>query len=329
MKAIVCTKYGSADVLQLQEVEEPIPTDNEVLIKVLAATVNIGDCRVRAFDVPLPFWLTYRIQLGLRRPKQPILGSVLAGDIEAVGKDVKRFGKGDQVFGLDISGFGAHAEYVCRPEEGALAKKPANMTYEEAAAVPHGASTALHFLREKGNIQSGQRVLINGASGAVGTWAVQLAKYFGAKVTGVCSTTNLEMVETLGADEVVDYTREDFTKNGQTYDIIFDAVGKSSFSRCKSSLEESGIYLATDPTVAVVLSMLWTMRMGSKKAIWSLGPERAEDLVYLTELIEAGKMKAAIDRRYSLEQVAEAHRYVEKGHAKGNVVITVGHNGQT
>jgi NADPH:quinone reductase-like Zn-dependent oxidoreductase len=324
MRAIVCTEYGSPDVLQLQEVEKPVPKDNEVLIKVFAATVNIGDCRVRAFDVPLPFWLIYRMQLGVRRPKQRILGSVLAGDIEAVGKDVKRFREGDQVFGLDISGLGAHAEYVCRREEGALAPKPANMTYEEAAAVPHGALTALHFLREKGNVQSGQRVLVNGASGAVGTWAVQLAKHFGAKVTGVCSTTNLEMVKSLGADEVVDYTKEDFTKSGQTYDVIFDVVAKSSFSRCKDSLEPSGIYLATDPTVAVVASMLWTSMIGSKKAIWSLGPERAEDLVFLTELIEAGKIKAAIDRRYPLEQVPEAHRYVEKGHAKGNVVITVG-----
>jgi NADPH:quinone reductase-like Zn-dependent oxidoreductase len=328
-KATVCTPYGSPDVLQLQEAEIPTPNDNEVLTKVSAATVNIGDCRVRAFDVALPFWLTYRLQVGVRRPKQPILGSVHAGDIEAVGKDVKGFGKRAQVCRVDIHGVGAHAEYIYRPEEGALARKPANVTYEEAAAVPHGALTALHFLREKANVQSGQRVPINGASGAVGTWAVQLAKHFGAEVTGVCRTTNCEMAKSLGADEVVDYTSEDFTKRGQTYDVIFDAVGKSSFSRCKNSLEEGGIYLATDPTVAVVANMLWTSRIGSNKVIWSLGPQRAEDLDYLTELIEAGKIKAVIDRRYPLEQVAEAHRYVEKGHSKGNVVITVGHDSQT
>ncbi|MFC2023178.1 NAD(P)-dependent alcohol dehydrogenase [Chloroflexota bacterium] len=336
MKAIVCTGYGSADVLQLQEVEKPRPADNEVLIKVFAATVNIGECRVRSFDVPLPFWLVYRMQLGLMRPKKPILGSVLAGEIEAVGRDVTRFSGGDQVFGIAITGFGAHAEYVCRPEDGALAMKPANMSYEEAAAVPHGAVTALHFLRDKANIQSGHRVLVNGASGAVGTFAVQLVKYFGAEVTGVCSTTNLEMVRSLGADRVVDYTREDFAKTGGTYDIIFDAVSKSSFSRCKSSLAEGGVYLATDPTVGVVTSMLWTSLVGSlpgrqtgKKAIWALGAERAEDLDFLRELIEAGKLRSVIDRRYPLEQVAEAHRYVGKGHTKGNVVISVGQSSDT
>jgi len=326
MKAVVCTAYGPPEVLQLQEVENPVPKDEEVLIKVFAATVNIGDCRVRAFDVPLPFWLTYRIQLGIQRPKKPILGTAVAGEIEAVGKDVKQFGIGDQVYGLDIDALGAHAEYMCRSEKGALATKPANMTYEEAVAVPHGALTALHFLREKGKIQAGQRVLINGASGAVGTWAVQLAKYFGAEVTGVCSTANLEMVKSLGAGEVIDYTKDDFTKSGQTYDIIFDAVGKSSFSRCKGSLAEGGIYLGTDPTASLVFYMLWTSMIGTKKATWSLGPERAEDLVFLNGLIEAGEIRPVIDRVYPLEQVPEAHSYVEKGHAKGNVVITVAHD---
>jgi NADPH:quinone reductase-like Zn-dependent oxidoreductase len=329
MKAIVCTKYGPPEVLQLQEVEKPTPEDNEVLIKIFAATVNIGDCRVRSWTVPLVFWIPYRLQMGLRRPKKSILGSPLAGEVEAVGKDVTRFQKGDQVFGLDTAGIRAHAQYVCRPEGGALAIKPANMTYEEAAAVPHGAMTALFFLRDKGNVQSGQRVLINGASGAVGTWAVQLAKYFGAEVTGVCSTTNLEMVKSLGADNVIDYTTQDFTETGETYDIIFDAVSKSSFSRCKNSLEQGGIYLATDPNVAAVFSMLWTSVIGSKKAMWGLGPERAENLDYLRELIEAEKIKPVIDRRYPLEQVVDAHRYVEKGHAKGNVVITVAHSGKT
>jgi NADPH:quinone reductase-like Zn-dependent oxidoreductase len=330
LKAIVYTEYGPPDALQLKEVEKPTPEPNQVLIKVFATTVNIGDCRVRSFDVPPVFWIAYRISVGLTGPKQPILGAVLAGEIEAVGKDVKRFRKGDQVYGMDIDGRGYHAEYACRPEEGAaLAKKPANMTYEEAAAVPHGALTALFFLREKGNIQSGQKVLINGASGAVGSSAVQLAKYFGAKVTGVCSTTNLELVKSLGADKVIDYTTEDFTESGESYDIIFDAVGKSSFSRCRNSLVQGGIYLATDPTLSVILSMLWTSVIGSKKAIWALGPERAQDLEYLTELIEAEKLKAVIDRCYPLEQTAEAHKYVEKGHTKGNVVIAVQHNGQT
>ncbi|MGD2207772.1 MAG: NAD(P)-dependent alcohol dehydrogenase [Anaerolineae bacterium] len=323
MKAMVCTAYGSADVLQLQEVEKPTPENDQVLIKVFASTVNIGDCRVRSFDVPLPFWLPYRMQLGLTRLKQPILGAVVAGEIEAVGRDVKRFREGDQVYGMDIDGRGAHAQYMCRSEEGALAKKPANMTYEEAAAVPHGTLTALTFLREKGKVQSGQRVLINGASGAVGTAAVQLAKCSGAEVTGVCGTTNVELVKSLGADEVIDYHTEDLTRSGQTYDIIFDAVGKSSFSRCRDSLAPGGIYLATDPRLTVLLSMLWTSLVGSKKAIWALGPERAQDLGYLTELIEAGEIKAVIDRSYPLEQIAEAHSYVEKGHTRGNVVITV------
>ena len=326
MKAIVCTKYGPPEVLQLQEVGKPTPEDNEVLIKILAATVNIGDCRTRSWTVPLVFWIPYRFMVGLRKPKRSILGSPLAGVVEAVGKDVTRFQKGDQVFGLDISGIRAHAEYVCRPEDGALAIKPANMTFEDAAAVPHGATTALSFLRDKGNIQNGQKVLINGASGAVGSFAVQIAKHFGAEVTGVCSGRNLELVKSLGADKVIDYTKQDFTKSGETYDIIFDAVSKSSFARCKNSLEEGGVYLATDPSVGVVLPMLWTSVVGDKKAMWTLAAERAEDLDFLRGLIEAGELRSVIDRQYPLEQVAEAHRYVEKGHTRGNVVINVEHD---
>jgi NADPH:quinone reductase-like Zn-dependent oxidoreductase len=325
MKAIIYTKYGPPDVLQLKEVEKPAPKDNEVLIRVYATTVTAADYRIRSFKVSMGFWLPARIAFGLLRPKRTILGAELAGDIEAVGKDVKLFKKGDQVFGYDGSGFGAYAEYVCRPEGGALAIKPTNMTYEEAAAVPHGALAALFFLREKGNIQNGQKVLIYGASGAVGTAAVQIARYFGAEVTGVCSTTNLELVRSLGADKVVDYTKEDFTKNDETYDIIFDTVGKTSFSRCKSLLNRSGFYLLTVFDFPQLVQMLWTSMVGSKKVICAVGTERADDLIFLKDLVEAGKIISVIDRRYPFEQTAEAHAYAEKGHKKGNVIITLDH----
>ncbi len=326
MKAIVCTAYGPPDVLQLREMEKPAPKDNEVLIQVFAATVNIGDCRVRSWTVPPLFWIPYRLTVGLAKPKQPVLGAVPAGEVVAVGKDVKRFTVGDRVYGMDIDGRGAHAQYACWPEDQALAIMPSNLTYEEAAAVPHGAMTALFFLKEKANVQSGQKVLINGASGAVGTFAVQLAKYLGAEVTGVCSTANLDLVRSLGADRVIDYTKEDFTATGETYDIIHDAVAKSSFWRCRDSLAPRGIYLAPDPSATTIFSVIWTSVAGSKKAMWGIGPERARDLEQVTGLIEAGALRPVIDRVYPLEQVPEAHSYVEKGHAKGNVVITVDHD---
>jgi NADPH:quinone reductase-like Zn-dependent oxidoreductase len=322
MKAIVCTKYGPPEVLQLKEVEKPIPKDNEVLVKIHATTVTIGDCRMRSAAFPAGLWLLMRIGFGFRGPRKKILGHELAGEIEATGKGVKLFKEGDQVFASTGYGTGAHAEYICLPEEGLLAIRPANLTYEEAAAGPSAALSALCYVR-KGRIQSGQEVLINGASGALGTAAVQLARYLGAEVTGVCSTTNLELVKSLGADKVIDYTKEDFTKGGQAYDVILDAVGKSSFSRCRSSLKQRGVYLPSTPTPVHILQMLWTSMVGSKKVVIGVPKNRTEDLIFLKELIEAGKMKAVIDRSYPLEQIVEAHRYVDQGHKKGNVVITV------
>ncbi|HXV42241.1 MAG TPA: NAD(P)-dependent alcohol dehydrogenase [Anaerolineae bacterium] len=325
MKAIVYKKYGSPDVLELQEVAKPTPKDNEVLVKVAATTVTAGDSRMRSFTVPLSYWLPARIALGFRKPKRAILGMELAGEVEAVGKDVKQFKAGDQVFASTFEhGLGGYAEYKCLPEDGLLALRPANLACEEATTLPIGGRTALYFLREA-NIQRGQKVLIYGASGSVGTFAVQLAKYFGAEVTGVCSTTNLELVKSLGADKVIDYTQEDFTKNGETYDVIFDTVGKSSYSDCLRSLKKDGTYLQAVAAPGISLRMRWTSMTSSRKLVGGGPPPKSEDLVFLQELIEAGKIKPVIDRCYPLEQIVEAHRYVDKGHKKGNVVITVEH----
>ncbi len=332
MKAIVWTKYGPPDVLQLKEVEKPTPNDNEVLIRIHATTVTAGDCEIRSLRFSLFLRLIMRLGFGFRKPKRiTILGSELAGEIESVGKDVKLFRKGDQVFGNTGAGLGAYAEYVCLPEEGkagVVAIKPANMTYEEAAAVPVGGLEALHFLR-KGNIQSGQKVLINGAGGSIGTMAVQLAKSFEAKVTGVDSTRKLDMLRSIGADKVIDYTQEDFTKSGETYDVIFDVVGKASFSGCIRSLKKKGIYLLANPRLSLYIRRLWTLMTSSKKVISGLTSYKTENLIFLKELIEAGKIKSVIDRHYPLEQIAEAHRYVETGQKTGNVVITVDHNNKT
>ena len=336
MKAIVYTEYGPPDVLQLKEVEKPIPKDNEVLIRIVATSVCYGDIVARDFGnispqdfhMPLPFWLIGRIQSGFSKPKTTILGSEFAGEVESVGKDVKLFGSGDHVFGYLGQTMGADAEYVCMPEDGVLAIKPANMTNQEAAVIPMGAIMALYFLREKGNIQSGHKVLINGASGSIGSAGVQIAKQYGAEVTGVCSTPRLELVKSLGADEVIDYTKEDFTQNGETYDLIFDILGKSSFSRCKGSLNKNGRYLLVSFKMRDLFDMLWTSMFGSKRVICAIAPGSTEDLVSVKELIEAGKIRAAIDKSFPLEQTAEAHRYVEAGHKKGHIAVTVGHNGK-
>lgn len=321
MKAIIYTEFGPPDVLQLKEVEKPIPKENEVLIKNYAASVAVEDPDMRQSPG----------LNGLRTPKNPILGMYLAGEIETVGKNVKRFKVGDQVYGSTGLGNGAYAEYKCLPEKAALAIMPVNLNYQEAAAIPNGGLTALPFLRDQGNIQAGGEVLVNGASGAVGTAAVQLALYFGTKVTGVCSTSNIELVKSLGASQVIDYTREDFTRTSQTYDIIFDTVGKSSFSRCRDSLKQGGVYLTTVPTLEIIPHLLNPFSIRRKSAKFSatgLRPSRAQarDLASLTQIIEEGKFQAVIDKCYSLKDTAEAHRYVEKGHKKGNVVITVEHD---
>ena len=304
MKAVICTRYGPPEVLQIQEIARPTPKANEVLIKVLATTAHVGDTKIRKFDLPAWQWLPARIALGFTKPRNPVLGMELAGIIEAVGQGVTRFKPGDAVFALSGFSFGAYAEYKCMPEDGMLALKPSSMSFEEAAAVPGGGITALIVLR-KANIQPGQSVLIYGASGSVGTYAVQLARVFGAEVTGVCSGANLAMVQSLGAAQGIDYTQEDFSQRGETYDVVFDAVDKLSSSQAQSALKPTGTALNV------------RRDSGSDKDL------KPEDLGYLKDLIEAGKLKAVIDRCYPLEQIVEAHRYVDKGHKKGNVVITV------
>jgi NADPH:quinone reductase-like Zn-dependent oxidoreductase len=323
MKAIVYTKYGHPEVLQMKEVEKPIPKDNEILVKIKATTVTVADIRSRSFKVPPAFWLPARITLGLRQPKKATLGMELAGEVESVGKDVKLFKQGDQVFAASLLGFGAYAEYKCLSEDGPIAIKPNNITYEESAAIPIGARTALFFLR-KANIQIGQKVLVYGASGSVGTYAVQIAKYLGAEVTGVCSTTNIEMVKSLGADHVIDYTVEDFSNKGEIYDVIFEAVDKSSFSACMNSLKNKGTYINITVPIPNFQMLRTKMSSGKKLILSQNSPESPEALNFLKELVEAGKLKVVIDRSYTLEEIVEAHRYVEKGHKKGNVVITVG-----
>jgi len=333
MKAIVWTKYGPPDVLQLKEVEKPAPKDNEVLIRIVATTVTAGDCELRGLKFPIYLSLVMRLWRGFVKPRgTSILGTELAGEIEAAGRDVKLFKEGDQVFGSAGMSFGANAEYICLPEEpgemeGGVAIKPANMTYEEAATVPFGGRDALHFLR-KANIQSGEKILINGAGGSIGTFAVQLARYFGAEVTAVDSTEKLDMLRSIGADQVIDYTQEDFSEGGEIYDVIFDVVGVISFSRSNKVLKKNGTYLLANPMSQMVQG-LWTRMRSSKKVIMETSSGTIADLIFLRELVEAGKIRTVIDRSYPLEQIAEAHRYVEKGGKLGNVVITVEHNNKT
>jgi len=320
MRAIVYEKFGPPDVLQLRKVSKPEPKDNEVLIKNFATTVVKEE----------PDWRRTPGFNGFLKPRNPILGQEFAGKVESAGKSVTRFKPGEQVFGFVM--FGAYSEYLCVPEDGALTIMPNNMTYEEAASIPNGMLTALPFLRDKGHIQRGQSVLIYGSSGSVGTAAVQIAKYYGAEVTGVCSTANLELVKSLGADHVVDYTRDDFSENGKTYDIIFDTVGKRSFSDCKSSLTDDGIFLSTVPSPGMMLRALMSSTSGKRAGFLATGLRRAKDKVkdinFLRELIETGKIKAVIDKRFSLDQIADAHRYVETGRKRGNVVVVVRNDGE-
>jgi NADPH:quinone reductase-like Zn-dependent oxidoreductase len=331
MKAIVYKEYGLPEVLHVEEIAEPAPKDHEVLIKNHATTVNFGDLMARNFIAVSPhefnmlfvFWLLAKISFGLNRPRTNILGSEFAGQVEAIGSAVTRFKPGDPVFGYLGMSMGAYAEYFCVPEEGVMAIKPAQMSYEEAAVIPYGAIMAIHLLR-KANIRPGQKVLINGASGGIGSAAVQIAKHFGAEVSGVCGTPRLAFVKSLGADHVIDYTVEDFTQNGETYDLIFDILGKISYARCKDSLNPNGTLLYASFKMKQLVQMLWTSRSGSgKRVICSISPGSLEDLNSVKELMEARKIKAIIDRGYPMEQAAEAHRYVEQGHKKGNVVITM------
>ena len=317
MKAIICTKYGSPDVLQMQEVEKPSPKDNELLIKIHATSVTSGDARIRRAD---PFII--RLIFGFKKPRRSILGVVIAGQVESIGKNVTKFKVGDPVFGTTGMAFGTYAEYQCVPENATLALIPNNMSYEEAAAIPFGATASLHFLK-KGKIKKGKKVLVYGASGALGTAAVQLAKHFGAEVTAVCSTSNIDMMYSLGADKVIDYTKEDFSKNGESYDIVYETVGKSSFSDCINSLNKNGVLLLANTEPSLLFNGLWTTISSSKKVIAGVIKESAQDMLFFKDLIEAGELKAVIDKSYPLEQIAEAHAYVDKGHKKGNVVISI------
>lgn len=326
MRAVVCEKYGPPEVLKLKEIDKPIPKDNEILIRVHASSVNAADCNARGLSyIPAGLGLLARLLLGFRKPKISITGSVFAGVIEEIGRDVKSFKPGDEVFGTGPE-LGAYAEYMCRSENGAIAKKPENISFEQAATIPYGALTALYFLCDRAKLKSGQKVLVRGASGGVGSYAVQLAHYFEANVTGVCSTDNVEFVKSLGADRVIDYKKEDFTKTGEKWDIILDiVVGDTSFSRFKNSLNPKGYYLAVAGGLNDAIQMILTSINGGKKVIFGGGTaaETKENIIFLTEIIEEGKLKPVLDRTFPLHEIVEAHRYVEDRHKKGNIAIKV------
>ena len=325
MKAILHTQYGPPDVLRLTEVETPVPKDNEILIAVHATTVSTGDCNVRNFTFVTKSMLPIaKLMFGIRKPwKARVLGTELAGEVTRVGKHVTRFKPGDRVVASTGVVFGGHAEYACLAETAAVAIKPESLSWEEAVAIPFGANTALHFLRDLGKIRAGHSVLIIGASGAIGSAGVQLAKHFGATVTGVCSGANVELVKALCADNVIDYTREDFTGNGKTYDLIFDVVGATTFERCRASLKPDGVFLQNIMEVSDIVRVLWTSIRGGKKIKGGVAIGNMANMNLITTLAQAGTLKPVIDRSYPLERIAEAFKYVEQGHKKGNVVISV------
>lgn len=328
MKAIICPKYGPPEVLQMVQLKKPVPKDNEVLIKITATTVNGADARIRGAVFPSLFNLPIRLFMGFKGPRKKILGVELAGEIESTGKNVTQFNIGDKVFASSGAGFGGHAEYICLKENSVMAIKPSNMTFEEAAAVPHCALAALYFLK-KANVSSGQKVLIYGASGGIGTFAVQIAKYFKAEVAGVCSTTNIDLVKSLGASKVIDYTKENLTESGEKYDVIFDTVGKGPVKDCINSLKPEGLYLsAVHMEPARILAGNRAKRKSGKKVIAGIASYTTENLNFLKELIESGKMKSVIDKNYTFNQMVEAHAYVDTGHKKGHVVITVEHESE-
>ena len=328
MKAIIWTKYGPPEVLQLQEIAKPVPRDNEILVRIRATTVETGDCELRRYQIHNWLYLPLRLMFGLIRPRIKILGQQLSGVVEAVGKDVSEFQADDEIFAPLEMLFGTYAEYICLSSTQAIANKPTNISHEEAATVSVGGTNALHFLRKAG-IQPGHKVLIYGTTGSIGTFAVQLAKHFGAEVTGVCGPSNIELVKSLGADKVIDYTKQQYPDEDEAYDVVFDTIGKSPFSRAISSVKPGGSYLLANPTLREQLRGIWASLTSNKKVIFELASYHTEDLTFLKSLIEEGKLKPIIDSCYPLEQTAEAHRYVEMGHKKGNVVIAVTNEHQT
>ena len=323
MKAVICTKYGPPEVLRLVEIEKPIPKDHEILVRVHATTVSAADYRVRNFNIPATFWLPAKIALGFRKPRKPILGMEISGKVEAIGKSVRTFNIGDDIFAATLQSFGGYAEYICLAEDSAVATKPSALNYREAAAIPIGARTAWHYLKSIADIKPGHKILIYGASGSVGTYAVQLAKYLGAEVTGVCSSSNLNLVKSIGADKVIDYSKVNFTNAFENYDIIFVTVDKCPFTVCRKALNKSGVYMNIGRPIPS-FKMIWaSLTSDIKVVVGKNAPESGETLFILKSMAEQGILKPVIDRIYSLDQIVEAHRYADKGHKRGNLVITV------